>query len=506
MLASAVPAMLLALSASAESKSRAMTDYWELTRTSTVVLVGTVARADSLVSVSVARVLKGGVEVGATVEFPAPPLPAVSAHVEVCGAPRVLKFETGESWLLFLRGTGPRYELLGGAKGELLGKVEQAARNVLLLDSLPDDRSKCEMLVRLMSPPRPLSGYLAARELEKYNRPEFLNLMEPLAHDPYARSVYIGMLRGNTNPRATDVLRGFLKSERDRFLESTVLALRGKEPEDAGLSRELLVFLEHEEPRVRRAAIRALRYRNYGDASVEILKRLDDPDAGVRSAALRWPWYRSKEPLAMRKVRRLTNDADENVREAAYGVLRSGCEVRYFYTLLFASLFDRSRMVRRRAGMLDVLWERRPFATTTLMLWPSVLVVALVFWVGKRFRLHHPLKASTWGIALGYVAGALCGYWIGVFQSRTLFCTVILIPPLFMPLGVLLLALTYVYGRKHVAAVAVPTAVLLSAATGIATWSFAVWPGIFGGFSILIVATMLLIPGLSLGSAACARD
>jgi hypothetical protein len=483
-----------ATSARSQDKQR-IPDFWELTRTSSVVVVGTVTRVEARVGIAVAKVLKGPVAAGQALEFEfTPPVPS-----KVQGeppwylhAPRPERFVVGDTSLVFLRGDGPTYELAGGATGEFLRTAEQAVRDVLRLDALPDARARCTLLVQLVSTPLSSSAPAAWKELEQhYNKPEHFELLAPLATVPHLRSFYVDLLRRNASPRASTVLRGYLATEKGRLLEETILALCSKETENDSLSRDLVPFLRHEEAGVRKLALFVLCCREYSEATPEVVQRLDDADPGVRSQALCWPWSQQRDPNAVCRIRQLLGDSSDEVRASACRSLISIRDMRSFYRLLAATLLDRSRAVRSSAVPLDLLWEGRPAAVAALLLWPSAVAVLVFFRLARGLGTPRRVQSAALGLVLGYVAGVASGFVVGALDGGGyVFRATILYPPLFMPLGVLVRGLVHRRGRKRTAVMFVAAALLLCAAVGLATWSFNVWPGIFLGFLILALATL----------------
>ena len=85
-------------------------DLWELTRTSSVVVIGAVTRVEARVSVAVTQALKGPAAAGQALEFEftAPVASKVQGDPPLyLHAPWPGKFAVGETWLVFLRGDGP---------------------------------------------------------------------------------------------------------------------------------------------------------------------------------------------------------------------------------------------------------------------------------------------------------------------------------------------------------------------------------------------------------------
>ena len=425
-------------------------DVWELARRCQVVAIGRVRKVEANVGLVVRRVLKGR-PTGELITFPAPPAPALPEAGQIrCPRSRVLKFAVGEEWLVFLQpGELSSYTLVDAFPGNMPA-AERTVKDVLVLDSLPNARAKCEMLVRLACSDMGLFSGLVARELSKCNEPEFLDLLAPLGQKPVWKAVYIGLLRDNASPQATQVLRGYLGCEDGSLLWATISALGRKAPRDEGLSRDLLAHLTHDDPLIRGTVIFALSQRENAFVFPAVAKCLDDPDPMVRASALGDPWYghAREDPAVMEKVRQLTGDPDQRVRANACGALVSLREVGSFYSLWSAALLDPSRLVRG-AIHLDLLFEHAPVIVCFLIYWPTVLLGVVIFLARRPRSLNRRLTVFLGGAVGGYVVGAIGGYLVGKYHAdNPVFQAFVLMPALLMPVGILLLLALHAIGRK----------------------------------------------------------
>lgn len=472
-------------SAFVAQKEAVWPNFWELTRTSAVVLKATVTSVNANVTLAVSDVFKGK-DVPESIQFAAPPIPEEQHRVIICGGPRVLRFIAGKPCIVFLQeNQAGRYSLVDAAMRNLPA-VEQSIQDVLRFDALVgDDRDKCEMLVSLASPYKWLRSHYALRELSKYNRAEFLKLLEPLANDPAAKLSYIDLLGKNPNPAATNKLVGFLRrTEPKHVLLAVVRVLQRRKPQDTELSKELLKYITHEAPEIRRAVIFAMKYRDYKDALPKIVKCLDDEDPMVRLSALYYLSDVQKKPDVLAKINKLTHDPDETVRAEAYRILPRA--VFSFYRFFYVSLLDKSRKVRCAANSLDLLWERKPLVISLLLLWPSIVVTGLVVYASRGTRWSWRILMVVVGIVAGYIAGVVAGCLIGEFHScNPIFHSFILIPPVFMPVGVLLSGAVYRYGRKAPVIIFSLFTAVICVAIRIVTLSNTLWPCMLAGFFVL---------------------
>jgi HEAT repeat protein len=96
-------------------------------------------------------------------------------------------------------------------------------------------------------------------------------------------------------------------------------ALGRREPENEELSTELLKYLTHSDPLVRRSAVFVLGYRDYRAAFPDIVSRLGDASPDVRACALSWPWwaYVKDHPEVLKQIKAMRSDPDADVRAGA---------------------------------------------------------------------------------------------------------------------------------------------------------------------------------------------
>ena len=480
-------------------------DFWDATRKSDAVIKGIVTNIDENITISISAIYKGK-DKPQTVSFVTPPSPkGIYLDFRLTS----YRFKINETCIVFLQQSGiDQYKLYEAAMGntEFINSVEQAILNVFRLDSLGSDYDRCKMLISLISPYKDLSSAHAFNELSnKYNKEEYFELFEPLEHEPSIQLLYIGLLGANPHPSAAIKLRKLLRINKKTDVISRVISsLRNKDPQDTELSKELLKYITHSEPIIRRDVIFALDYRNYYDALPEITKCLDDESPMVRSSALRYVGRWAKEPEIFKKIKHLTSDKDEEVRAEAYKALiwdSSRIKGILFYKFLFTSLLDKSERVRRAAGMLDKSWERMPFRISPLLLWPSIVLTGFVFYIHRNIRWSLRFKIVIIGIASGYISGATTGYLIGSYHIRNpIFHSIILIPPLFIPFGILLSAGISKFRWKRTMITFFMFVVFLSVIIYIITSCNTLWPCILIG-SILLRITIyfqksaLMLPG-----------
>jgi hypothetical protein len=197
----------------------------------------------------------------------------------------------------------------------------------------------------------------------------------------------------------------------------------------------------------------ALDYRNDYDALPEITKCLDDESPMVRACALRYIDGWSTKPDIFAKVKQLTLDKNEEVRAEAYHALlwdSSRLKGIIFYKVFLASLLDKSERVRKTAGRLDLSWERMPFRISLLLLWPSIVLTGFVFYIQRNIQWSQRIKIIIKGVVSGYLSGAIAGFFIGLYHSQNpIFHSIILIPPLFIPIGILFSAGVSKFGWKR---------------------------------------------------------
>ncbi len=419
-------------------------DYWDATRKSDVVIKGIVTNIDEIITINISTIYKGS-DKTKTISFATPP--SSEKYLVICPAP--YRFTINETCIVFLQQSGiDKYKLYEAATGntEFVNLVEQTIQDVFKLDSLSSDLDKCKMLISLISPYKGLQSAHAFNELSnKYNKEEYFELFEPLEHEPSIQLLYIGLLGANPHPSATIKLREFLQTnKKDDVLLKLISQLTYKDTQNVELSKELLKYITHSEPIIRRDVIFALDYRNYYDALPEITKCFDDESPIVRESALRYIDGWVKKPEILAKIKQLTFDKNEEVRAEAYhALLRDSSQIRgiIFYKILLASLFDKSERVRRIASRLDLSWERMPLRISLLLLWPSIVLIGFVFYIHRDIRWSQRIKIIIKSVVSGYISGAIAGYFIGLYHSQNpIFHSIILIPPLFIPFGILLSA------------------------------------------------------------------
>jgi hypothetical protein len=480
----------------AAQAKEAQKDYWLLTRSSPVIVKGTVTNVDPGVTLAVTEVLKGG-QVAETVSFEVPRELMEPSFFKI---PSV-RFAVGNPCIVFLTPNGAgAYKYIDGTAGNLFAPVEQSVRDVLRFDSTAaDDKEKCRMLISMAVPYRLLASNHALRELDSYNRPEFLDLLEPLAADDIGRIYYVRLLGANRNQAAIEKLKEMLNmDERKVVLTAAIQASHKRNLEDEELSKKLLGLIDHEEMQVRRAVVYAFRYRRDVGALTAAMKCLEDEEPAVRVAAVTYFKYcleimpGNAEILA--KLKGMTRDPDENVRASAYRALPR--DVSSFYRLFSASMFERPRTVRHAAGRLDTIWERRPFVISLLLLWPCIVVTGAVVLLCRGGLLHRVLIVAGVGLVGGYIAGMVAGAMTGELHSRNAFFhSVILIPPLFMPIGVLLSASACKYGRKTSCMALCVFAGAACIAVGVATGANTLWPSLLCGLAVLGIMVLSLSRG-----------
>jgi HEAT repeat protein len=470
-------------------------NYWELTRNSAVVLKGTVKNVNAYVTLTVSLLLKGEME-SETVKFATPKITEGIQFVDCF--PRVPRFAVGKQYLVFLnKNEAGEYVFVNAATDNLMTQTEQSIRDLQRFDNLDNDIEKCKMLVNLMVlPHKGLRSSSATQEIYKFNKAEFLELLEPLVDDPITKATYVSLLGQNPNPDATYRLRELLKEAKQKnLLIKVISALQRKRPEDDKLSKELLKYIKHESSEVRRTVIFALKYRDFRDAIDEVAIYLEDEDPNVRSTALYYLgwWPKSKDVLA--KIEKLKYDSNEHVRAAAYNALP--LQASSFYEFFSVSLLDKSKNVRSIAGRLDLLWERKPLIISSLLLWPCIVVSAIVFYVLRVLQWSRPGLTVAVGIAAGYIAGVFTGYLTGKYHSTgPIFCAFILIPPLVMPMGVLLAVAVSKYGRKIPIGLFLLLIIVLCVIVRMVTLSNTLWPSILTGFFIMTIIICLSDFGL----------
>ena len=142
-----------------------------------------------------------------------------------------------------------------------------------------------------------------------------------------------------------------------------------------------------------------------------------------------------------------------------------------------------------------------PFRISPLLLWPSIVLTGFVFYIHRNIRWSLRFKIVIIGIASGYISGATTGYLIGSYHIRNpIFHSIILIPPLFIPFGILLSAGISKFRWKRTMITFFMFVVFLSVIIYIITSCNTLWPCILIG-SILLRITIyfqksaLMLPG-----------
>lgn len=363
-----------------------------------------------------------------------------------------------------------------------------------------DDRDKCKMLVDLAISREGFSSGNALQELNKYNRPEFLELLSPLGDKPHIQMHYARLLATNENPATTDILLDLLRNpESDNNLPTLFECLQRKNPGDAEISKEILRYITNDSPRVRSTAIFVANYRGAIPALAEVLACLNDQSPEVRSMAL-YCFQGVDDPQVRAKIWELIHDPEDRVRENAYRALPLTNST--FYRFLTVSFLDRSRQVRRATDRLDLFWERSPVVISLMLLWPSMIAAAFaVIASGGNRRV---LIVVT-GIAAGYIAGLAAGYLAGRFYvGNPLFNAVILVPPFFIPFGLVLVGAVYRFGKKISLVLFPLIAASVCLTLSLVTWNNTLWLCVLAGFVILELV-ILLCPSKSYQSTIPAR-
>jgi HEAT repeat protein len=257
------------------------------------------------------------------------------------------------------------------------------------------------------------------------------------------------LLQRNANPKATGILLDFLETEEGRMLTMSLDALGRRESKNAEISKAILPFVAHDDPKARVTAVFILNYREYREAYPEILKRLDDPDPLVKCSALSWPWYSysDKHPEVFSKIRRLARDSNSQVRADACRTLVSIRDLRSFYFLWFTSLLDRSKWVRRSID-LGLLLEGSPVVVGFFLLWPTLAAAAGFLYATKRLGMERRGAVLTVGLVAGYLVGAGCGYLVGEYHADGPFMQALfLTPAICMPVS-LAMAFQFVLKKR----------------------------------------------------------
>jgi hypothetical protein len=466
--------------------------YWDLTRRSQIVVKATVISVNARVRLAVDHVFKGE-NVGESLEFPIPAVAEVVPGKMVCGGPEFARFAAGKPCIVFLKTTPlGEYELIH-ANMNNVDIVEQCVRDVLTFDAMGGDESdKCKMLVDLAISAEGLRSAHPVRELNKYNKPELLELLEPLKEYSHTELSYIYLLAENQNPAATNKLMDLLRSSQSKeVLVRVINGLQRKSLQDAAISKELLKYVTHDDFYVRQSTIYVLKYRGDIDASAQVMGRLDDEAPRVRAAALYY-FDGSTDPAIIAGIKKLTQDPDQHVRAAAFRALPSTTPM--FYRFFLASFMDRSKWVRRAAssGKLDVIWEYNWLVVSLLLIWPSILAAGIILLSSKAPRGQQCIRVILAGTAAGYIAGMVGGYLTGRFYvGNPLFNSIILMPPVFMPLGILLAGAVSRYGKEMLLTVFPLFVAILCIVTGLISLNNVLWPCLLAGLVVLDLAILL---------------
>ncbi len=420
---------------------------WQLTRDAALVVLGTVTSVDDEVSLQVTEVLKGEATVR-EVRYPRPP-PPPATPTRICPPPREYSFLPGHSWLVFLTKSESALQLELAICGDNAAVLEDV-RACLEFDAMPEGRERCAFLVNRVLACCGASSGPALLELrtKKYNAPDSLDLLAPLATSAHATGWYVQLLGANDSPRATEILRGYLATDDLGMLLAVIEALRRKDVNDPELSRNLLALLPHPDARVRRAVIYVLRYRSFHEAASRIIEHLGDPDFTVREMALAWPWrvWVKQHPEVLPQIRRRLHDPESAVRSAAGGALTDLRDVRSFYRLWVMSLLD-TRRVRKNVH-LGLLVERSP-AAAALLLWPTALALVISRVAQLRMGRRRWLRTGILGWIAGALLGAGIGYLVGSYWSGNPFLqALILMPSIFAPLGIAVATVGVAWQRR----------------------------------------------------------
>ncbi len=427
-----------------EARALALPSYnvWSSTRSAAVILVGTLAWGRQGVTITVTRVVKGGnvpktLTVSSSYYF-TPPARGTAA--------------AGATWLVFLQGLGTKpatYYMLGPAyTGQQLARQEALVKRIMQLDALPNRRAKCRLLVQMLSETKRRLPH-AERELRQYNGPDCVEELAPLAKHPRLEGLYVRLLSWNPSPKAVGILKEMLGSARGPALPRLITAAGYRATSEPALRGQVLRFLEHPDPQVRAAAVTAFGRDNTPEILAHIAKRLADEDSRVRLAALAHPWwdYAREHPEVAARIRKMTGAPGGAERAAACRALIHLGSARSFYALWWRSLFDSDRSVRESIA-LGLLWEESPTAVSILLLWPTLLALALGVLAARRFKLPAARWWVTLGIFAGYAAGLVFGVLIGKHHSGNPgLGGFVLMPALVLPVAIAL-ALAWSWAGK----------------------------------------------------------
>lgn len=460
-----------------------------------MVLKGTIKSVNSDITLAVDFVFKGNIK-SETIKFVAPKISA-SIKFKTCFS-EVANFITGNQCIVFLsKNEAGEYILVNAVANNLITQVEQCLIDLQKYEALDNNVDKCKMLVGLMSQDKSLRSSCAAKEIYKFNKAEFFEFFEPLLNDPIAKFSYVSLLGDNPNPKATDCLTQLLnETNEELLLDRIISALKQKKPENINLSKELLKYIKYKSPKIRRNVIFVLNYRDFTDAVPEVSECLEDEYPEVRTMAINYLEGVQKNEEVLEKIKKLRNDSNEHVRAAVYRALP--LRLPSLYEFLRVSLLDSSRHVRKAAGRLDIIFERRPIIVLLLLLWPSIVMSLIIFYILKIFQCSRPGLTVVIGIAAGYIAGAFAGYLTGKYNSTAspLACAVILIPPLFLPISILFSGAVNKYGRGIPVGLLFFLMIILCIIIHRITLGNTLWPSMLAG--VFVMAGIICLSDFSL--------
>jgi hypothetical protein len=412
--------------------------FWKQTRMASVVAVGTAQRQGNQITFSVSRILKG--EPGAkTLTFPPKErVQSTSSSEEIpvyyIGPPE--GFEKGEPCIVFLRSVGE-----GAARRITLlhaflehAEFEENVKDVVRLDALPDEDSKCRLLVNFVIKGGASQYYARDELIQNYDKEGYLDLFEEIAADPESRSWFVQLLCQIEGKKALARMMQVLESDPPDMQLIAIAALSQLDKGNDEVSKALVPFLKHEDPMIRAQAVVALHERKFYEVSPQIVETLSDSNAQVRGAAAGWPWHDEslQTPETIRQLRKMTDDNEEWVRFSAGSTLIKAGDVASFYSLWWQSLTD-SEYVRRSLP-LRTLVERRPVPTFLLLIWPT----ALSWIIAVRSRKRREVRLAAWplgAILTGFLIGAVVGYCLGEYRATDpLLHALFLTPAITVPL------------------------------------------------------------------------
>ena len=405
-----------------------------------IVAVGTAQRQGNQITFTVSRILKG--EPGAkTLTFP--PKERVqftsSPHEPVYFTGPPEGFEKGEPCIVFLQSKGE-----GAARRLTLWEAflervefEENVKDVLKLDALPDEDSKCRLLVDFAIGGGPSQFYARDELSQNYDKEQYLELFEEIAADPESRSWFVQLLCQIEGKKALARMIQVLKSDPPDMQLIAIAALSQLDKGNEEVSRALVPFLKHDDPMIRAQTVVALDERGHHSVSPQIVEAMSDSNAQVRAAAAGWPWYDEslQTPDTIPQLRKLTKDQDEWVRFRAGDALIQVGDTASFYSLWWQSLADSTYV--RRSLPLDLLLESHPVSTFLMLIWPAALAFAITV-RGRRRRAVKRPGLPLVAVVVGYAVGAGIGFCLGEYHAANpLVHTLFLTPALTVPLSLL---------------------------------------------------------------------